>query len=50
MDDSKNKFNLGLNMRGGIMFEVTEKASEVIKTFLENQKGRQSIGIMTQAG
>lgn len=32
------------------MFEVTEKASEVIKKFLKNQKGGQSIRIMAQAG
>ncbi len=32
------------------MFEVTEKASEMIKEFLKNQKGQHSIRIMLQAG
>jgi len=32
------------------MFEVTEKASEMIKEFLKNQKNQQSIRIMLQAG
>jgi hypothetical protein len=35
---------------GGVMFEVTEKASEMIKEFLKNQKNQQSIRITLQAG
>ena len=32
------------------MFKVTEKASEMIKEFLKNQKDQQSIRITLQAG
>ena len=32
------------------MFEVTEKASEMIKEFLKNKKDRHSIRILMQAG
>lgn len=32
------------------MFEVTEKASEMIKEFLKNQKNHNAIRIMLQAG
>jgi Fe-S cluster assembly iron-binding protein IscA len=32
------------------MFEVTEKASEMIKEFLKNQKNQHAIRIMLQAG
>jgi len=35
---------------GGVMFEVTEKASEMIKEFLKNQKDQQTIRITLQAG
>jgi hypothetical protein len=32
------------------MFEVTEKASSVIKGFLEKQQGARAIRILSQAG
>lgn len=39
-----------VSLRGGIMFEVTEKASGMIKGFLENNKGPQTIRLLMQAG
>jgi hypothetical protein len=35
---------------GGDMFEVTEKASEMIKSFLKDRKEPHSIRILMQAG
>jgi hypothetical protein len=32
------------------MFEVTDKASGMIKSFLENNKGPQTIRLLVQAG
>jgi Fe-S cluster assembly iron-binding protein IscA len=32
------------------MFEVTKKASDVIRDFLKNQKNSQAIRILVQAG
>jgi len=32
------------------MFEVTENASDMIKKFLENQKGPNAVRILLQAG
>ena len=39
-----------MEYEGGIMFEVTEKASGMIKSFLENNKGPQTIRLLMQAG
>ena len=38
-----------MEMRGGNMLEVTEKASGMIKNFLENNKGSQAIRLIMQA-
>jgi len=50
--DSKkiSKRTINIKTTGGVMFEVTEKASEMIKEFLKNQKDQHSIRILMQAG
>jgi len=45
-----SKWTINQKKTGGVMFEVTEKASEMIKEFLKNQKDQQTIRITLQAG
>jgi len=47
---TERRQNILGNVEGIVMFEVTENASDMIKKFLENQKGPNAVRILLQAG